>query len=940
MYRINPPAPALALALVAIAFLLRVYGLSELPPGLAYDEGWNLVDILAMRETGEFPLYFPNNHGREPLFIYLQAAMAAVWGDVAPFPARLTSAFLGTLTVALLYRLARAMFGPSSWAPLTSATVLAFTLSHIVLSRTGLRGISLPPFAIASFLFLWEAHRSGRWRSFLLGGLFLGLTMQTYLAARLVLFVPLVFVLVALARRWSWPVTFWRKSVAAGLVATIVAAPLLLVTLRDPDTALERVRLAAVPIGTIVEENLGPVAAMFLWKGDQNSHHNLPGRPLYAPVFGLLFAVGLVTALIAVLGPLRPHTRFFKAREQAAAMVLSWFAVMLLPTILAGGGANFLRAQGALPASALLSGLGADAVRSYFPATKRSLLVVALGLLLIVEASLSALAYFVDWSRQPNLSKIFDTHVLALADYLRPRLREHSVAVDAAPWNNGAFLYALRGVPSPRPLDLKHVFIEREEALVQPGSEYLLIAYETTSRGYPLPPWLQQGTLLSLGYPDGVVSFRLPTVGIEALGLGFQKLAASDVSFGGIIAPTGMSVPQEQLIPGEPTLIVLRWRVLQTPSADYHLSLRALDAFGRPWAIIDDRMGEGVPALPSTQWRAGDVVYTAHAPKLPPDAPPGRYRLVTSVYSLAPHRRLAIEGPMGPVGELLDVGVAAVETPSPLARQAMRPDIPVEHRWGGIKLFGYSLSKTDLQAGEDVDLHLFWEMEGEVMDGAAVRLSVEDASGNTVTVQEGPPLAGAYPFARWRSGEAFHDIHRLAIPGKATIGRSRITLALVGHDGSALGVPVRLEGPEVRSRPRNLEPPGGLRPLGVEVGRLAVLEGYAASDQLASGPWNVSLAWRVTGDTERSHNVTVQLLDEGGWIVAQHDGPPASGAAPTSSWVAGEVVLDQHQLSLPNLVPGRYTLIVALYDSGSGERLSAGTSDYVILGSWDAGSGR
>src|SRR3990172_5498105 len=41
-----------------------------------------------------------------------------------------------------------------------------------------------------------------------------------------------------------------------------------------------------------------------------------------------------------------------------------------------------------------------------------------------------------------------EIYTLSLHDALPICLREHSVAVDAAPWNNGAFLYALRGVPS------------------------------------------------------------------------------------------------------------------------------------------------------------------------------------------------------------------------------------------------------------------------------------------------------------------------------------------------------------------------------------------------------------------------------------------------------------------------------------------------------------
>jgi len=100
--QIRIPAPVLALATVAIAFALRVYGLSELPPGLLGDEAWNLVDIIEMGETGRYPLFFANNAGREPVFIYLQAGMA-VLGGVTPFAGRLTAAFVGVVPSTTAY---------------------------------------------------------------------------------------------------------------------------------------------------------------------------------------------------------------------------------------------------------------------------------------------------------------------------------------------------------------------------------------------------------------------------------------------------------------------------------------------------------------------------------------------------------------------------------------------------------------------------------------------------------------------------------------------------------------------------------------------------------------------------------------------------------------------------------------------------------------------
>ena len=54
---------------------------------------------------------------------------------------------------------------------------------------------------------------------------------------------------------------------------------------------------------------------------------------------------------------------------------------------------------------------------------------------------------------------------------------------------------------------------------------------------------------------------------------------------------------------------------------------------------------------------------------------------------------------------------------------------------------------------------------------------------------------------------------------------------------------------------------------------------------------------------------------------------------PTSTWQAGEEIVDHYGLLLPATLPaGRYTLAVGLYDPVSGQRLaaSAGPASYAI----------
>jgi hypothetical protein len=56
--------------------------------------------------------------------------------------------------------------------------------------------------------------------------------------------------------------------------------------------------------------------------------------------------------------------------------------------------------------------------------------------------------------------------------------------------------------------------------------------------------------------------------------------------------------------------------------------------------------------------------------------------------------------------------------------------------------------------------------------------------------------------------------------------------------------------------------------------------------------------------------------------VAQQDGEPGGGLAPTTSWPAGSSVADNHGVLLPaGLPPGEYTLSIGLYELFTNVRL-------------------
>ena len=95
----------------------------------------------------------------------------------------------------------------------------------------------------------------------------------------------------------------------------------------------------------------------------------------------------------------------------------------------------------------------------------------------------------------------------------------------------------------------------------------------------------------------------------------------------------------------------------------------------------------------------------------------------------------------------------------------------------------------------------------------------------------------------------------------------------------------------------------------------------------------VGLEWGTEQAIQTRYAVSVQLLDPRGQVIAQHDGEPQGGAAPTTTWMPGSSILDNRGVWIPfGAPPGVYRLIAALYDPIAGQRLSTPYGDAAELG--------
>jgi hypothetical protein len=108
-------------------------------------------------------------------------------------------------------------------------------------------------------------------------------------------------------------------------------------------------------------------------------------------------------------------------------------------------------------------------------------------------------------------------------------------------------------------------------------------------------------------------------------------------------------------------------------------------------------------------------------------------------------------------------------------------------------------------------------------------------------------------------------------------------------------------------------------------GKTITLLGFGLTqDHLTAGDTlGIALFWQARVTPQTSYAVFIHLLDENDRLLVQSDALPLNGTRPTTGWKPDEVIEDRREIQLPsNLPPGRYRLIVGLYDPSTGSRLN------------------
>jgi mannosyltransferase len=271
----------------------------------------------------------------------------------------------------------------------------------------------------------------------------------------------------------------------------------------------------------------------------------------------------------------------------------------------------------------------------------------------------------------------------------------------------------------------------------------------------------------------------------------------------------------------------------------------------------------------------------------------------------------------------------------PRAETSAEMQHPLELMLGDeIGLLGYSISSSEVTAGDILQLTLFWQASKPIDERYKVFTHILDARSHIVGQRDAEPVSGTRPTTTWQEGEVVTDNYGvLVLPGSPP-GEHQLEVGMysletgerlpVSRDGEPLGDHILLEPIQVLQpeAPPPIEALGMQHRLENDLGPVRLL-GYNLSklgyEHLPDEPvhpgdtLHLTLFWQAAGQVDSDFTLTLQLQDETGNVVVERNVQPTGGDHPPTIWSLGEIVRDQHNLLLPAELPsGRYELYLYL----------------------------
>lgn len=273
--------------------------------------------------------------------------------------------------------------------------------------------------------------------------------------------------------------------------------------------------------------------------------------------------------------------------------------------------------------------------------------------------------------------------------------------------------------------------------------------------------------------------------------------------------------------------------------------------------------------------------------------------------------------------------------------------VPTQVNFGNqVNLLGYDLNRQTVTGGQTFNLTAYWGARLPLATDYSALAQLVDDEHHLYAAQDNLHPGGV-PTTRWELWGFVRDPHALQVPPGTPPGDyflvaglynpvtwSRLPVLEGGDPGwnDVVAIPVTV----VKTpRPPSLADLDITWPASVDLGPgLRLLGATPEREWLQRNDFlRVALFWEATSAPLADYQVSLRLLDADGPAVLEETARPSYDRYPTTRWVAGERVRDNHALWIPPEFPaGTYRLQARLVDQAG-----QGVGEWIGLGELKAG---
>lgn len=241
----------------------------------------------------------------------------------------------------------------------------------------------------------------------------------------------------------------------------------------------------------------------------------------------------------------------------------------------------------------------------------------------------------------------------------------------------------------------------------------------------------------------------------------------------------------------------------------------------------------------------------------------------------------------------------------------------------GITVSSYTLSQPEVRAGTSLSVALGWDLTRDKTESWPVAIQAVDEAGEIV----GNTLFDIPGPSRY---DGLFQPYQVFIPPDVTSERATIYF-VAGAERHQLGQ-VRIVPQQVGER-RGTDIPTSAQENGSQFGEfvtVAAVEIPSTDIVQAGDSLPINIYWQATGTLPNRYKVFVHVVGEAyneasnNNVWGQQDQEPQGGASPTTTWIDGDIIVDQYNIPInPDAPAGTYQVVVGMYLPLGGGRLPA-----------------